>query len=285
MAQWSDRRQRFRAVLSGGKCVSPASVFDPMTARMAEDIGFECGILAGSTASMTVLGAPDLIVLTLTEFAEQALRISRAAELPLLVDADHGYGNALNVMRTVQELETAGVAALSIEDTDLPPPYGAATGARLLPLEEGLGKVKAAIAAKSDPDLVVCGRTSAAKVEGTDACCARVRAYSQAGCDAIFLVGVPDRTAMEAIAAETDLPIIIGGAGPDLADHEYLASLGVRIRLTGHKTITAAMQAAFDALKAERDGTAMPSLASPELVRQTLRQGNYDGWIRDFLGG
>ena len=91
-------------------CIHPGSVFDPISARIAEELGFEVGMFAGSIASFTVLGAPDLIVLTLTEFAEQAYRINRAGKLPLLVDADHGYGNALNVMRTVQELETAGVA-------------------------------------------------------------------------------------------------------------------------------------------------------------------------------
>ena len=108
---WTDQRQRFRAVLAGDRCVHPGSVFDPISARIAEELGFEVGMFAAH-ASFTVLGAPDLIVLTLTEFAERAYRINRAGKLPLLVDADHGYGNALNVMRTVQELETAGVAAM-----------------------------------------------------------------------------------------------------------------------------------------------------------------------------
>ena len=106
---WADRRRRFRAVLAGDRCVHPGSVFDPISARIAEDLGFELGMFAGSTASLTVLGAPDLIVLTLSEFTAQAYRINRAGNLPLLVDADHGYGNALNAKRTVEELETAGV--------------------------------------------------------------------------------------------------------------------------------------------------------------------------------
>src|SRR5512141_2213662 len=109
MSRWRARRERFRAVLSGEKCVHPGSVFDPISARIAEDLGFEIGMFAGSIASFTVLGAPDLVVLTLTEFAEQIRRITRAGTLPLLVDADHGYGNALSVMRTVEELEAAGV--------------------------------------------------------------------------------------------------------------------------------------------------------------------------------
>ena len=101
---WTDRRKRFRAVLDGNACVHPGSVYDPISARIAEDLGFELGMFAGSTASLTVLGAPDLIVLTLSEFAQQAYRINRAGNLPLMVDADLCYGNALNVKRTVEEL-------------------------------------------------------------------------------------------------------------------------------------------------------------------------------------
>src|SRR5260370_24941795 len=146
---WTDRRKRFRAILAGSRCVHPGSVFDPLSARIAEDLGFEIGMFAGSTASLTVLGAPDLIVLTLSEFAAQAYRICRAGDLPLLVDADHGYGNALNVRRTVEELETAGVAALTIEDTLLPRPFGNGQ-AQLISIEEGIGKMRAALAARQD---------------------------------------------------------------------------------------------------------------------------------------
>src|SRR6266851_5584192 len=156
----TQRRERFRAILAGGRCVHPASVYDPLSTRIAEDLGFELGMLAGSIASLTVLGAPDLIVLTLTEFAQQILRISRAGNLPLLVDADHGYGNALNVKRTVEELETAGVSALTIEDTALPPSYGEAGQTRLISVDEGVGKMRAALAGRQDPALVVAARTS-----------------------------------------------------------------------------------------------------------------------------
>src|SRR3546814_9827550 len=97
--RWTDRRERFRALFAGNRCVHPGSVFDPLSARIAEELGFETGMFAGSVASLTVLGAPDLILPTLSEFAEQAYRINRASGLPLMVDADHGYGNALNVTR------------------------------------------------------------------------------------------------------------------------------------------------------------------------------------------
>ncbi len=149
----TDRRQRFRAILEGDRCVHPGSVFDPISARIAEDLGFEVGMFAGSIASGTVLGAPDLIVLTLTEFAQQIHRICRAGNLSLLVDADHGYGNALNVRRTVEELETAGVSCLTIEDTVLPLSFGAAGEGQLISLEEGVGKMKAALSARQDPSL------------------------------------------------------------------------------------------------------------------------------------
>ena len=158
---WTGRREQLRALLESDSCFYPASVFDPMSARIAEDLGFEIGMLAGSVASLTVLGAPDLIVLTLSEFAQQVYRINRAGELPVLVDADHGYGNALNVKRTVEELESAGVAALTIEDTDLPQPFRTLGSSRLLSVEEGVGKMKAALAGRSDHSLVVSGRTSA----------------------------------------------------------------------------------------------------------------------------
>src|SRR5215467_12176901 len=164
---WTERRERLRSLIAGPCCIYPASVYDAISARIAEDLGFEAGMFAGSIASFTVLGAPDVVVLTLTEFAQQAYRINRAGELPLLVDADHGYGNALSVKRTVEELETAGVAGLTIEDTLLPTPYGA-TEVKLLPIEEGVGKMRAALAGRSDPRLVIVGRTSAPAVTGLD---------------------------------------------------------------------------------------------------------------------
>ena len=188
---WTDRRRRFRAILSGNRCVHPGSVFDPISARIAEDLGFEVGMFAGSTASLTVLGAPDLIVLTLSEFAGQAYRINRAGNLPLMVDADHGYGNALNAKRTVEELETAGVGGLSIEDTDLPTPFGTAKP-RLTSIAEGVGKMKAALAGRQDPALCIAGRTSALQITGLDDAIARGKAYEEAGVDALFFVGVQD---------------------------------------------------------------------------------------------
>jgi len=239
---WQQRRERFRAHLNSKVCVYPGSVFDPISARIAEELDFEVGMFAGSVASLTVLGDPDHIVLTLSEFAEQSYRINRAGELPLLVDADHGYGNALNVKRTVEELETAGVAALSIEDTELPRQFGSGGNTRLISIDEGVGKMRAAIAGRQDPSLVIAARTSAIQVNGLDDTLARIEAYQSTAVDAIFLIGVNEKYQLQEISKVCSLPILLGGAGTKIKDLEYLASMGVRICLQGHQPVMAAIQ-------------------------------------------
>ena len=274
----TERRKRYRRVLDGSVCVHPASVFDAMSARMAESLGFEIGMFAGSIASATVLGAPDLVVLTLTEFAEQIRRIARGSDLPLMVDADHGYGNALNVMRTVEELETAGVAALTIEDTVLPSPFGGQRES-LVSVEEMLGKLRGAVAARHDPSLVVIGRTQALRAGGIAETEKRVRAYQETGVDAIFLAGASTREEVEALHRVTRLPLILGGAPPALSDRAYLASQGVRIALQGHQPFYAAAKAVYDTLKYLREGGAPAGLkdrvASEELLNVALDQDEY----------
>lgn len=286
-SRWSNRRKAFRSILAGSACVYPGSVHDPIAARIAADLGFEVGMFAGSTGSLTVLGAPDLITLTLTEFASQALRISRAAELPLMCDADHGYGNALSVMRTVEELETAGVAGLSIEDTLLPQAYGSTDAPQILSVEEGVGKMKAALAGRNDPDLVIAGRTSAILITGIEDTIRRAQAYEAAGVDAIFLVGIKTRKELETIAPNIKLPIILGTATPEISDKAYLASQGVRVCLQGHLPFQAAVQGIYATLKALRDGVApkdIQNLASADLMRRVTRADDYDRWSKDFLG-
>ncbi len=282
---WTDRRRRFRAILRGDRCYHPASVFDPLSARIAQDLGFEVGMFAGSTASLTVLGAPDLILITLKEFAEQAYRINRAFEVPLLVDADHGYGNALNVMRTVQELETAGVSALTIEDTVLPRPFGPA-GRALTSIEEGVGRMRAALAARQDPDLVIVGRTIAMGATSTEDALARAKAYAAAGVDAFFFVGITDRAQLEAAASAIGIPIIIGGGSPELSDRNYLATQRVRVALQGHQPIMAAAQAVHDTLKALRDGVPpkdLKGVPSADFMGKAARDADYKNWTREFL--
>ncbi len=280
-------RRRVREILAGSACVHPASVNDPISARIAMELGFELGMFAGSVASLAVLGAPDLIVLTLSEFAGQARRICRAAALPLLVDADHGYGNALNVMRTVQELESAGVAAMSIEDTALPRPFGAPE-ARLIPLDEGVGKVRAALAARADPATVIFARTGAAGITGIADALVRVRAYSAAGADALFLTGVATRAELDALAAAATIPLVLGTMSRELSDRDYLAARGVRIALQGHQPFQAAVAAQYATLKALREGVPpqeLPNLAPAALMRRLTREDEYLAAMRDFLGG
>jgi len=285
---WTERRVRFRTLLAGDRCVHPGSVYDAVSARIAEDLGFEVGMFAGSIGSLSVLGAPDIIVLTLTEFAAQAYRICRAGNLSLLVDADHGYGNALNVKRTVEELESAGVSALTIEDTVLPQAFGTLGSTQLLSVEEGIGKMKAALEGRQDKNLVIAGRTSAAAVNGIADAIARAKAYQAAGVDAMFFVGIKTRKELETVSSEISIPIFLGSIGPELSDKDYLSSQGVRIALQGHQPIMAAIRATYETLKALREGTPpgeLKGVASPELMKQVTRDADYKRWMKDFLGG
>ncbi len=285
----SERRQKFRAVLAGDRCLHPGSVFDPLSARIVQDLGFELGMFAGSVASLVILGSPDIALITLSEFAEQARRICRAANgLPLMVDADHGYGNALGVMRTVEEMEAAGVCALTIEDTLLPQAHGAGAGIRLTSIDEGIGKMKGALAARQDPSLVIVGRTSAISVTGVEDTIARLQAYEACGVDALFLVGVKTCEQLQTVSAATKLPLILGGVPDALSDAQWLASQRVRICLQGHAPYMAAIGAAYDTLKALREGTPPAKLErvpAPELIKQASREADYTRLARDLLGG
>ena len=281
---WTDRRERYRAVIGGNECIHPGSVFDAISARIAEDLGFEVGMFAGSIGSFSVLGAPDLIVLTLTEFAAQAYRINRAGKLPLMVDADHGYGNALNVMRTIQELETAGVAGIMIEDTILPKTFGEKKPG-LISIEEGIGKMRAALAAREDKSLVIIGRTSAAAFTSWQDAVARAKAYEKEGVDAMFFAGGITLELLEALKADLRIPVMLGG-GVDGMDKAYLGSMGVRIALQGHQPFSAAVQAVHDTLKALRDGvkpSELKGIASAEMMARVTRDEKYKDWTAKFL--
>ena len=282
----SERRDRFRRVLADNRCVHPASVFDPMSARMAESLGFEVGMFSGSIASATVLGAPDLVVLTLTEFAQQIRRITRASDLSLMVDADHGYGNALNVMRTVEELEAAGVSTLTIEDTVLPRAFGS-RGEEMVSTREMVGKLRGALEARQDPSLVVIGRTIALSHAGIPEAQARIKAYEEAGVDGIFLVGVNTREELEAVHQATNLPLLLGTAPSSLGDRSALASNGVRVALQGHLPFYAAAKAVYDTLKHLKDGgppeALKDNIASGELLDIAQARHDYSRWQGEYL--
>ncbi|HXN69101.1 MAG TPA: isocitrate lyase/phosphoenolpyruvate mutase family protein [Bradyrhizobium sp.] len=280
------RREALRSILSGSACVRPGSVYDAISIRIAEDLGFKLGMFGGSVASLAVLGDPDIALITLTEFAEQMRRMSRAAALPVLVDADHGYGNALNVRRTVQELDTAGAAGLTIEDTLLPQAFGE-TKTQLISLDEGVGKMKAALDGRGDPSLVIMARTGAASITSLEDAIARVKAYEATGVDALFLTGIKTRAELEAMAGVTKLPIVLGGAPEEMSDLAYLGGQRVRIALQGHAPFAAATEAVYQTLKALREGLPpkqLKGLASAELTGRLTREAEVKARSREFLG-
>jgi carboxyvinyl-carboxyphosphonate phosphorylmutase len=284
MMKWTDRRNRFRAILNGGDCVRPASVFDPLSARVAEHLGFEIGLFAGSMASLTILGAPDLVLLTASELVQQAQRICRATSIPLLVDGDHGYGNALNVARTIEELANVGVAAATIEDTILPAPFGGAGNNALISVEEGVGKMRAAVAARPDDTFVVIGRTNAGSTNLDDVI-RRLSAYERAAVDALFIVGLKSVAELSAIAGATTLPLILANISAEL-ESANLSAHRVRINLQGHLPIMAAVQSVYDTMKALRDGASplqIKNVASNALLKTVTCAASYDEATRKYL--
>lgn len=275
-------RNAFRALLANPACYHTASVFDPLSARIAADLGFEVGILGGSVASLQVLAAPDIALITLSEFAEQATRIGRVACLPVIADADHGYGNALNAMRTVIELERAGVAALTLEDTLLPAQFGRKSY-ELISIEEGVGKLRAAQEVRDDKALAIIARTHAGVQPLADVV-HRTRAYQDAGADGICLVGVKDFAHLEAITDELHVPLMLVTYGnPDLRDDTRLAELGVRIVVDGHAAYFAAIKATYDSLREQRGIAVGNGLTSSELVAQYTAPDDYIAWAKKYM--
>ncbi len=285
MTTFHARRQKMRAIFSGERTVFAASVFDPMSIRAAEALGFEIGMFAGSVASMVVLGAPDIVVLTLTEFVEQCRRMTRASDLPLMVDADHGYGNALNVMRTVEELEAAGVCGLTVEDTELPAAYGAAKKTRLIGTEEAAAKMRAAVAARRDKNLVIVGRTGAVRLTNPADAVERAKAYERTGVDAIMIVGATKREELDAVANAVKLPIMLGNAPGDLADLDYLNSRRVCLALQGNKPVQSGIEAVYATLKAQAkaNGLTGAELSNADLLKRVMSEDAYERWTKEFL--
>ena len=281
----TEQRQRMRAILNGNQCLSPASVYDGLSARIAQDVGYTLGILAGSVSSNSTLAAPDLIVLTLTEFSDQIRRIMRASDISLLVDADHGYGNALNVMRTVIECEHAGVSAMSIEDTALPLRFGQ-TKDELISTAEMVGKLKAAVAAKKDPSTVIAGRTAALKVEGLEGTCARAKAYAACGVDCIFVVGSDSIDQIKAIHEASKLPIICGSAPASITRSQFLAA-GARVVLQGHQPLAGAVKVLreiYSHLYTGGNPAELKSkIASTEEMDKMTHNADYKAWIKAYM--
>ncbi|MCO8170690.1 oxaloacetate decarboxylase [Pseudomonas sp. 21LCFQ02] len=282
-ASHQDLRRSFRALTSSSSCYRTASVFDPMSARIAADLGFEVGILGGSVASLQVLAAPDFALITLSEFVEQATRIGRVAELPFIADADHGYGNALNVMRTVIELERAGVAALTIEDTLLPAQFGRKS-TDLISVGEGVGKMRAALEARVDPELSIFARTNAGILPVAETI-DRMQQYQATGVDGITIVGVRDFDHLAQISEGISVPLMLVTYGnPELLDNQRLAEMGVRVCVDGHAAYFAAIKATYDSLRAQRQITCKTSeMSATELTHTYTQPEDYVQWAKKFM--
>ena len=241
-------------ILHSSQCIVASSVFDAVSARLAQAIGSDVGILGGSAASQTVLGAPDIVLLTATELVEQARRICRTNCVNLIVDADHGYGNALNVMRTIEDLQSVGVAATCLEDSVLPRAFDSDQTLRLISIEEGRQKMLAALQARANGAMLVLGRTNAMAATDVDDAIRRLQAYQAVGVDALFLPYLKRREDLDQIAAAVSLPLIVAGSDESLFDLDYLTERGVKIWMWGHQPQAIATAALFEAMKAAHSG-------------------------------
>ena len=284
LATFTERRTRLRELLAAPQVTIPGSVFDPTSARLARAAGYEMGLLGGSVASAVALGAPDIVLLTLSDFVEQARRITRASDICMMVDADHGYGNAVNVRRTVQDLEAAGVCAMSIEDTLLPRRFGGKDG-ELISREEFAAKLHAAMDAKTDPSLVLVGRTAGLTAGGVDELVARVKICAEAGVDAVFATGVRSLDEVRAIAAACDAPLLVNAL--PVSDDELVANQ-VRVVMQGHIPYFVALKALYDSFLFLRNGGTPEDLRtralSPEEQAIALDEGAAKELIAKYLG-
>jgi 2,3-dimethylmalate lyase len=254
---------RLRALLAADTPVLAPGSFDALSARLVEQAGFDCVYMTGFGSTASLLGRPDVGLLGGAEMAGNARRIVQAIDVPLIADADTGYGNAVNVVRTVQDYEQAGVAGLHLEDQILPKRCGHMSGKQVVPLGEMVGKIEAAAAARRDPDLVLIARTDARAVEGLDAALTRARAYRAAGADMLFVEALESVEEIETVARElSGEPLVFnwaeGGKTPPLP-HERLVELGFALVIMPITTLLAATRAMQSALAALRlAGTPLP---------------------------
>jgi 2,3-dimethylmalate lyase len=257
---------RLRELLAGDSVVVAPGAYDALTARLVEQAGFDAVYLTGYGATASLLGRPDIGLLSMAEMADQARRFVQAVAIPVIADADNGYGGPLNVVRTVREYAAAGVAALHVEDQVVPKRCGHMEGKRVVPVGEMLEKVHAMVEARGDHDLVLVARSDARAPEGLDSALERVGAYLQAGADLIFIDALQDWS--EAVAfgeAFPGVPKVInfveGGKTP-FPDVEQLGELGFRLMFSSLTALLAATGAVRERLAALRDATA-PQPAPP----------------------
>jgi methylisocitrate lyase len=272
---------RLRRALAERPIMIPGA-FNALTAKLAERLGFAAVYLSGGALSAGWAGLPDIGLLTQTEFAEQAAVLARATGLPLLCDADTGFGEAVNVERTVRLFEEAGAAGLHLEDQVLPKRCGHLTGKAVVDADAMVAKLRAAVASRRDPDFVIVARTDARSVEGFDAAVGRARAYRAAGADLIFPEALESADEFARFAAAVDAPLLANmtefGRGP-LLDFATLTGLGYRAALYPLTAFRAAMKAAEETLIALRDhGTQRGQLDRMQTRAELYDLLGYSNW-------
>ena len=260
-------RATFRALFDAGEMILAPGCYDALGARLVEEAGFPAAYMTGFGSSAARLASPDVGLMTLSEMVDNARRIAHAVEIPVLADADTGYGNAINVMRTVREYEDAGVAAIHLEDQIMPKKCGHFDGKQVVAAGEMASKVAAAVAARRSPDFLVIARTDARAVEGLEPALERAALYREVGADALFVEAPQSTGEIEAIARRfPDVPLLFnyaeGGKTPPVT-YEFLRSLGFRLvifPLSMLLAATAAIRSALTRIKA--DGTPVNLLSS-----------------------
>lgn len=254
------KRPSLKELLVAGEMVLAPGCYDALGARLVEEAGFAAAYMTGFGTAASRLGRPDIGLLTLTEMADNARRIAQAVEVPVIADADTGYGNPINVIRTVREYEVAGIAAVHIEDQVMPKKCGHMEGKQLIGAGEMVAKLQAAVAARRSPEFLIIARTDARAPEGLDAAIKRAHAYRRAGADVLFIEAPQSVDEIETIATTfADVPLLFnyaeGGKTPPVS-HEQLRRLGFSIVIFPISTLlvaTAAMRGALAQIR--RDGT------------------------------
>ena len=257
---------RLRALLAEPGPLLLPGCYDALGARLIEQAGFDAVYMTGFGASASLLGRPDVGLLGLSEMVDQARRIVAATDLPVLADADTGYGNPINVIRTVQLYEQAGVAGLHLEDQILPKRCGHMEGKQVVPRAEFVAKIRAAVEARTDSDFVLIARTDARAPHGLDEALARAGAARDAGADMLFVEALQDRAELETVAAAlTEVPLLVnwaeGGKTPPLT-HDEIVELGYAVVIMPISTLLVAARAMQEVLaRIRRDGTPAGALA------------------------